>query len=49
MGVAWNDDPAGSESQIAANIRAVAAQIYATAPHRERPSLAGAQDWHRAI
>ena len=49
MAVAWNDDPAGSEAQIAANIRAVAAQIYAGAPRREQPSFATAQDWHRAI
>jgi hypothetical protein len=47
MAVAWNDDPAGSEAQIAANIHAVAAQIYAGAPRREQPSLATAQDWHR--
>jgi fido (protein-threonine AMPylation protein) len=49
MGVAWNDDPAGSESQIAANIRAVGTQIYADAPRREQPSLATAQEWHRAV
>lgn len=49
MGVAWNEDPAGSEAQIAANIRAVGAGIYADAPRREPPSLATAQDWHRAI
>ncbi len=49
MAVAWNDDPAGSEGQIAANIRAVAAQIYADAPRRERPSFAAARDWHRAV
>ncbi len=49
MAVAWNDDPAGSEARIAANIRAVGAQIYANAPHREQPSITGAQDWHRAV
>jgi len=49
MAVAWNDDPLGSEAQIAANIRAVAARIYTDAPRRERPSIATAQDWHRAV
>lgn len=49
MAVAWNEDPAGSEAQIAANIRAIAAQIYADAPRREQPSFGIAQDWHRAI
>jgi Fic/DOC family len=49
MAVAWNDDPAGSEAQIANNIRAVGTQIYADAPHRERPSFEIAQDWHRAV
>ncbi len=49
MAVAWNDDPAGSGARIAANIRAVGAQIYADAPRREQPSVAAAQDWHRAL
>jgi fido (protein-threonine AMPylation protein) len=49
MGIAWNDDPAGSETRIAANIRALAAQIYTDAPRRERPSFAKVQDWHRAV
>ena len=49
MAVAWNDDPAGSEAQIAANIRAVGAQIYTAAPRREQPSIATARDWHRAL
>jgi fido (protein-threonine AMPylation protein) len=49
MAVAWNDDPAGSETQIAANISAVGKQIYANASRRASPSLATAQDWHRAL
>jgi hypothetical protein len=49
MPVAWNDDPAGSEARIAANIRAVGTQIYAEAHRREHPSFAIAQGWHRAI
>jgi len=49
MAVAWNDDPPGSETRIAANIRAVAARIYGDAPQRQQPSLAVAQDWHRAV
>jgi fido (protein-threonine AMPylation protein) len=49
MAVAWNDDPPGSEPRIAANIRAVGARIYSDAPQRSQPSLAVAQDWHRAV
>jgi hypothetical protein len=49
MAIAWNDDPAGSEDRIAANIRGVAVRIYADAPHREPPSFVAAQDWHRAV
>ncbi len=49
MAVAWNDDPTGSEAQIAASIRAVGARIYTDAPRREQPSIATAQDWHRAV
>jgi fido (protein-threonine AMPylation protein) len=49
MAVAWNDDPAGSETQIAANISAVGKQIYANASRRASPSVATAQDWHRAL
>jgi len=49
MAVAWNDDPAGSEARIAANIRAVAAEIYTNASRREQPSFAIAQQWHRAV
>jgi fido (protein-threonine AMPylation protein) len=49
MAVAWNDDPPGSAAQIEQNIRAVAARIYADAPRRERPAIAAAQAWHRAI
>jgi fido (protein-threonine AMPylation protein) len=49
MAVAWNDDPPGSETRIAANVLAVGAQIYTDAPRRRQPSLATAQDWHRAV
>ena len=49
MAVAWNDDPPGSETRIAANIRAVGAQIYSDASHRRPPSLTIAQAWHRAV
>ncbi len=49
MAAAWNDDPPGSARQIEANIRAVAAGIYAAAPHREPPTFAVAQTWHRAV
>jgi fido (protein-threonine AMPylation protein) len=49
MPVAWDEDPVGSEAQIEANIRAVGAHIYVDAPRRDPPSLAMAQDWHRAV
>jgi fido (protein-threonine AMPylation protein) len=49
MAIAWNDDPPGSEVLIQANIRAVGGDILRLASHRERPSVAMAQDWHRRI
>jgi fido (protein-threonine AMPylation protein) len=49
MPVAWDEDPAGSAARIEANIRAVGARIYIDAPRRDPPSLALAQDWHRAV
>ena len=49
MPVAWDDDPTGSAAQIEANIRAVGARIYLDAQRRDPPSLAMAQDWHRAV
>jgi hypothetical protein len=49
MPVAWDEDPAGSEARIEANIRAVGARIYAEASRRDPPSLALAQDWHRGV
>jgi fido (protein-threonine AMPylation protein) len=49
MPVAWDEDPAGSEAHIEANIRAVGGRIYAEASRRDPPSLVLAQDWHRAV
>jgi fido (protein-threonine AMPylation protein) len=49
MPVAWDEDPAGSEARIEANIRALGARIYTDASRRDPPSLALAQDWHRAV
>lgn len=49
MPVAWNEDPAGGEAQIEANIRAVGTHIYVDASRRDPPSFAMAQDWHRAV
>jgi fido (protein-threonine AMPylation protein) len=49
MTVAWNDDPPGSEAQIAANVTAILKGIAAAACARDAPTVAMAQDWHRAI
>jgi fido (protein-threonine AMPylation protein) len=49
MPVAWNDDPPGSEPQIAANIAAVLHRLDATAAARAAPTVAMAQGWHRDI
>jgi fido (protein-threonine AMPylation protein) len=56
MAVAWNDDPPGSEPQIAANVAAILADIASTAHARIKPaharikpSVAMAQAWHRDV
>jgi len=49
MAVAWNDDPPGSEAQIAANVASVLHEIAAAASARHAPTIAMAQDWHRNI
>jgi Fic family protein len=45
----WNDDPPGSAQQIEANILALGPQFQADASTRPAPTIAMAQDWHRAI
>jgi hypothetical protein len=47
--VAWNDDPPAWQPRIVENCRALLARLAADAARREPPSVAGAQDWHRAI
>jgi fido (protein-threonine AMPylation protein) len=49
MPVAWNDDPPGSQPQIAANVAAILKAIAANAHSRHAPTVRMAQDWHRAI
>lgn len=49
MPVAWNDDPPGSEPQIAANVAAILNAIAAAARARHAPTVTMAQDWHREI
>ena len=49
MPIAWNDDPPGSASRIESNLRAILASIVTASPRRDRPSVAMAQAWHRAI
>lgn len=48
MPVAWNNDPPGSDARIIGNIKRLGARIVADAPLRVAPSVAMAQDWHRA-
>jgi len=45
----WNDDPPGSEPQITANILALGPQFQSDATSRPVPTIAQAQDWHRAV
>jgi Fic family protein len=49
MPIAWNDDPPASAGRIVANSRALLHCLAAEAGHRQAPSVAAAQDWHRAI
>ena len=49
MPTPWNEDPQGSEQQIAVNAAEVLRQIAAAAGDRDEPSVAMAQDWHRRI
>jgi Fic family protein len=46
---AWNDDPPGSEQQIAANAAEVLRKMAAEATDRREPSVAAAREWHRRI
>jgi hypothetical protein len=48
-GRAWNDDPPGSDQLILANILALGPTIRSDATARPVPTVARAQDWHRAI
>jgi Fic family protein len=45
----WNDDPPGSQQQIEANILALGPQFQADAKSRPVPTVAMAQEWHRAL
>lgn len=49
MPIAWNDDPPGSEPQIAANVASILNGIVLAARARHAPTISMAQDWHRAI
>jgi fido (protein-threonine AMPylation protein) len=46
--VAWNDDPLGSSVRIEANLQGVLTGIVADASRRLAPTVAMAQEWHRA-
>lgn len=48
-GLAWNDDPAGSDKLIGTNSRALLASLAANAAERVVPGIALAHRWHRAI
>jgi serine phosphatase RsbU (regulator of sigma subunit) len=47
--IAWNDDPPGSGKRIVANCRALLTLLAADAARRDLPTVAAAQQWHRAI
>ena len=49
MPIAWNDDPPGSGGRIVANCQALLTGLAAEAAHRDLPTVAAAQQWHRAI
>jgi Fic family protein len=49
MPIAWNDDPPAWQPRIVENCRGLLARLAADAARREPPSVAAAQDWHRAI
>ena len=45
----WNDDPPESRQQIEANILALGPQFRADTESRPAPTVAMAQEWHRAL
>jgi hypothetical protein len=45
----WNDDPPGSEPQIATNIRDLLQDLSQAAAQRTAPAVSDAQEWHRRI
>src|SRR5207237_10041054 len=45
----WTDDPPGPQPQIEANIFALGPRFRADAKSRPVPTIAMAQEWHRAI
>ena len=49
MPTPWDDDPPGSEPQIAANIRDLLQDLSQAAGQRAAPAVSRAQDWHRRI
>jgi fido (protein-threonine AMPylation protein) len=49
MPIAWDEDPPGSQAQIAANVAQVLTSIAATADVRHLPTVDMARAWHREI
>jgi Fic/DOC family len=47
--IAWNSDPPGSDGRIIANLKKIGAKIIGDAALRLPPSVAMAQEWHRAV
>jgi hypothetical protein len=47
--VAWNDDPAGYEPQIHANVRDLLTDLAAVADQRDPFRISMPQEWHRRI
>lgn len=49
MATPWNVDPPGFERVLETNVRELIVAIAGSAPQRFAPSVAMAQDWHRAL
>lgn len=49
MATPWNDDPAGYDALILANLSAQLLGLISESPARKRPVISQAQNWHRAV
>lgn len=49
MSIPWRDDPPGNEPRVQENLRRLVGELARSATARERPAVALARAWHRAI